>query len=75
MSAAGPQWKVTSVTPATGQVSSGQFGPGWNVTYQLESGATGIVFVPKSGGDPDAIKAAIAADAATLHAIANLSSG
>lgn len=71
----GAQWRVIGTVPATGRDSSNQFVAGWNVTYQLSSGPTGNVFVAKAGYTRDALRAAIAADAATLDDIANLTSG
>jgi hypothetical protein len=70
-----PQWKVTQVTPTQGRDAAGGVGPGWNVTYQLASGATGQIFVPKTAGDMDAVRAAVAADAAMVHTISTLTSG
>jgi hypothetical protein len=75
MTAPGPDWKVTQVAATQGRDASGTVGPGWNVTYQLAGGASGQIFVPKTAADMDAVKAAVAADAATLHAISNLTSG
>jgi hypothetical protein len=75
MNGTGPEWKVTGVTVGQGRDQSNAFVPGWNVTYQLASGATGQIFVPKTAGDMDAVKAAVAADAATLSALSTLTSG
>lgn len=68
------RWKVVSQVPTTGQDSNGQFVRGRNVNYQLADGTTGSVFVPNASYTPDAVKAAIAADAATVAAIAGLTS-
>lgn len=70
-----PMWKVVSTVPVQGRDPSGAFVPGWNVTYQLESGAQGQVFVPKTSADMNAVKQVIAADAALLAGLTGLTSG
>lgn len=70
----GPGWKVIQVADGQGQDATGRFVAGKNVTYQLASGHSGTVFVPAVQFNPDTVKAAIAADAANLDAISNLSS-
>ena len=69
-----PQWKVTAQQTATGQDSNGSFVRGRNITYQLADGTSGSVFVPNSNYTPDAVKAAIAADAEKVQAVAQLTS-
>lgn len=75
MSENGSTWKVTQVAPAQGQVPGQGYQPGWNVTYQLEGGPSGVVFIPKTAADQASVKAAIAADADLLDGISNLTSG
>lgn len=69
-----PRWRVIQVQDGTGPDSTGRFVQGKTVTYQLETGHTGTVFVPAPNANADAVKLAVAADAANLDAIANLTS-
>ena len=69
-----PQWKVTGQQAATGQDSNGSFVRGRNITYQLADGTSGSVFVPNSNYTAEAVKAAIAADAEKVAAVAKLTS-
>lgn len=71
----GPSWRVIAVADGTGQDATGRFTTGRNVTYQLSTGPTGTVFIPSSAMTEETVAAAIQADAAVLHNIANLSSG
>ena len=70
----GPPWTVTQVTQGTGQTDTGRYAPGWTVTYKLDSGPSGSVFLAGTTLDPDAVKTAIQAQATALHQTANLSS-
>ena len=69
------QWRVISQEMTTGQDPSGKAARGRRVTYQLFSGQTGSVFVPDGSFNPDTVRAAIAADAQNVAAVANLTSG
>lgn len=66
-------WRVVSQTPGA-RVIPGVAAPvsGYTVTFVTGTGATGNVFIGQSDYTPDNVKAAIAAQAATLDAIANL---
>ena len=75
MTAPAPEWKVTGVTAGQGRDATNAFVPGWTITYQLAGGAQGSVFVPKTTGDLEAAKQAVADDAAMLHNLTNLTSG
>lgn len=70
----GPRWKVTQQQTASGQDANGNFVRGRNITYQLADGTTGSVFVANSNYTPDSVKAAIAADAEKVAAVAQLTS-
>jgi hypothetical protein len=71
----GVAWRVINVADSTGQDATGRWVAGRAVTYQLQSGATGTVFVPNSLFSADSVRAAVAAEAATLDAVTKLSSG
>lgn len=64
--------KVLSITDARGQDPTGNWVPGRNVVYQLASGHTGTVWVPLDSFSPEAVKAAVVADATKLAQVANL---
>lgn len=68
----GPNWRVTGAVQTTAQAANGQFARGWEVTYQLDTGHTGTVFLPTNQFNPDSVKAAVAADAAQLYQVVNL---
>jgi hypothetical protein len=71
----GPAWKVTGAAQTTGLGPNGQYQRGWEVTYQLEGGTTGTVFVPAAAFSPETVRAAVADDAARLAAVLGLTSG
>lgn len=71
----GTRWRVTGQPQAT--VQSNDMGAavrGFMVTYQLATGQSGQVFVPGTQFVPDQARQVIAAAAANLAAIANLTS-
>lgn len=68
------KWKVTQVVDGTGPDSTGRFVVGKTITFQLDTGHTGTVFVPATDANPDAVKLAVQQAAANLDAIANLTS-
>jgi len=71
----GAHWRVTGQPVPTVQPdASGQAVRGYTVTYQLSTGQTGQAFVPGAQFVPDQAKQVIAAAAANLAAIANLTS-
>ena len=69
---AGLSGQVISVASTIGQDATGNWVPGKNVTYQLNSGHTGTVFVPDATFGAETAKAAILADAQKLAAVANI---
>jgi hypothetical protein len=72
----GASWKVTGQPQSTVQQDqSGRAVRGYQVTFTLSTGQTGEVFIPAAQFVPDQAKTAIAAAAANLAAIVNLSSG
>lgn len=71
---AGPQWRVTAQAETTAITPTGQVQQVMSVTFQLADGTTGTVQVPLSTYSPDTVRAAIAAKAAALHAVNQLSS-
>lgn len=68
------KWRVIQVTDGTGPDATGRFVNGKTITYQLDSGHTGTVFVAGPNANPDLVKTAIMAEAANLEAIASLTS-
>jgi hypothetical protein len=68
----GTSWTVTGVSKTVGQDSTGRYTPGWEVTYQIDSGHTGVVFLPGADLSPDAARAAVAKQAQALAATAGL---
>jgi len=71
----GAGWKVTNVTETAGQNPAGRFVAGFEVTYQLKSGLTGTVFLPKESFNEDAVAAAVGQAAQILHNVSQLQSG
>lgn len=70
----GPAWQVTNVAKTVGQDATGRYTQGWEVTYQIDSGHTGTVFVSGADLSPDQVKQAIAKQAAALAGTVNLTS-
>lgn len=68
-------WQVVDQQPAAGPGPTGTFTPGVDVHYQLDGGKQFVVFVPAAvyAQGPEAVKAVIAAQAATAEAVAGLS--
>ena len=71
----GPAWKVIDTKTGTGADATGRYVQGYAINYQLKTGQTGTVFIPKANYTKDAATAAIMADAAQLAEVSNLSSG
>lgn len=74
---AGVSWKVTGQRLTSQLTNAGNgFQDVWEVTYQITSGPAmghvGQVNVPAAQYSPEVVKAAITAQAATLHAVAGL---
>ena len=69
------RWRVIQQTIETATDGTGRAVRGRRVTYQLQSGQSGQVFVPETSFGPDTVKAAIDADAQNVAAVANLTSG
>jgi hypothetical protein len=68
----GPNWKVTGAVQTVARGPNGVYAPGWEVTYQLDTGHTGTVFLPNQSFNPDMVKQAISQDAAKLFDVVNL---
>ena len=66
-------WHVTQQIEQVGQAPGGQLVKGMLVRYALDSGPSASVFVPLSEYTPEAVQAAVAAQAATLKAVHGLS--
>lgn len=71
----GVNWSVTGAVQTTAQADNGQYARGWEVTYRLDTGHTGTVFVPLASFNEDTVKQAINKQAATLYGVVNLQSG
>jgi hypothetical protein len=66
-------WRVTGSSETLGTDDRGIAVPGVDVRYQLDSGLTGTVFIPRSMiQNTDYVKNKIASDAAGLDAIKGL---
>lgn len=65
-------WKVVSTQQATVVDPSGKPQVGQDVTYQLESGQGGTVFIQQSAFNPANVKAMVAASAANLAEVLGL---
>lgn len=74
MRSGGPSWTVSNATQTTAQDATGRFAKGWEVTYTLDSGYSGTVFVPGDVLNQDQVRAAINQSAAALHSVVNLTS-
>ena len=68
-------WTVSGATQTTGQDPTGRYVRGWEVTYTLDSGHSGTVFLPGDVPNPDSIKAAVNQSAQALYGVVNLTSG
>ena len=66
---------VNNAQQTTAQDATGRFTKGWEVTYQLDTGHTGTVFVPGDVLNQDQVKAAINQSANALYGVVNLTSG
>lgn len=69
-----PSWTVTNQAEKTIINSAGNAVDVMAITFQLADGTTATVNVPLSAYTPDNVRAAIAAKAATLDAVNNLTS-
>lgn len=70
----GASWTVSNASQTVAQDATGRYVQGWEVTYTLDTGHTGTVFVPGSVPNQDAIKAAIQQSANALKGVINLNS-
>ena len=68
-------WEVTSQYEDTDVSVPGRLTQGYRVTFRTGQGHTGTVFIPLAQYRPDAVRAAVASQAALLDAVGNLSSG
>lgn len=71
-SSSGPSWTVQGQTERTVIGPSGSPLAVVTVTFRLGDGTTGTVDVPAANYTVDAVRDAIAAKAAVLHAVGNL---
>jgi hypothetical protein len=69
------RWTVSGAVQTTSPDAGGRYVPGWEITYTIDTGHSGTVFVPGTTPNQDAIKAAINQQAQALHGVVNLSSG
>jgi hypothetical protein len=70
----GPSWRVVGQVQQWGKLPNGQSGQGVMVTYQLDSGSQGTVFVPLTSYNTQNVKDAINAAAAHVAAVDGLAS-
>jgi hypothetical protein len=68
-------WQVIKVETISAPDATGRYVPSRRVTYQLTDGTVGQVNVPTVNATPDAVRAAIQADADNLSPITLLKSG
>jgi len=71
----GTKWRVTGQSETTDLGPTGQFVQGYRVTFALDDGTVGSVFVPKAGYSVTTVMAAIAPHADELAAVAALNRG
>lgn len=69
-----PRWTVIGQAETVEPGPNGIYVPGIKVTFRLESGTVGTVFLPQDAYTLEAARAAINAKAATLHAVNGLTS-
>lgn len=69
----GANWTVSNAAQTTGQDATGRFVKGWEVTYTLDTGHTGTVFVAGEVPNEATVKAAIQQSANALKGVINLS--
>lgn len=68
----GVGWKVTEAAQQIGQDSTGRYTKGWQITFQLDGGQTGAVFVPGDSLNPAQVQAAVARQADALYGVIGL---
>jgi hypothetical protein len=68
-------WTVSAAQQTTSQDATGRFTKGWEVSYTLDTGHVGTVFVPGDILNQEQVKAAINQSAAALYGVVNLTSG
>lgn len=70
---AAPQnWTITGTSESTGLTDQGMPSAGVTVSFKLDDGTSGTVFVPNASFTPTAVQAAVAARAAALVAVKGL---
>lgn len=69
-----PAWQVTGQTPDFGAGPAGLNVPGWKVTFKLNSGSAGSVFIPATQYSAANVKALIAPLAAEMAAVDGITS-
>ena len=68
----GGGWKVTEAAQQIGQDSTGRYTKGWQVTFQLDGGQTGVVFVAGDSLNPAQVSSAVARQADALYGVLGL---
>lgn len=66
------RWHITAQQEVNGQDSTGKWGPGVQVSFVLDNGQGGTVFVPQSQYNAANVTTAINGWAATLSEVAGL---
>jgi hypothetical protein len=69
---AAPSWSVTGQQETSDIGPQGTYVPGVRVTFQLENGTVGQVFLAQADYSVEKARAAIAAKAATMAAVSSL---
>lgn len=66
------KWTITNTVPTMGIGPDGKPAKGQDVSYQLETGDSGVIFVPDSQFNPTQVGALVSAHATNLVAIKGL---
>ena len=68
----GGGWRITEAAQQVGQDSTGRYTKGWMVSFQLDGGQTGSVFVPGDSLNPAQVQAAVGRQADALYGVLGL---
>lgn len=68
----GGGWKITDAAQQVGQDSTGRYTKGWQITFQLDGGQTGTVFVAGDSLNPAQVSSAVARQADALYGVLGL---
>lgn len=71
-SGSGGGWKITEAAQMVGQDSTGRYTKGWQITFQLDGGQTGAVFVPGDSLNPAQVSTAVGRQADALYGVLGL---